>query len=84
VSAGPGIASRPRVLVCDEITSALDSVTRAAILDLLAELRDAQDLALLVISHDVQVVRALADDVHELGGQPARLSPHLMDTHRIQ
>ncbi|MET9679191.1 ABC transporter ATP-binding protein [Streptomyces coeruleorubidus] len=48
------LLAHPRVLVCDEITSGLDTVTRRAILDLLAALvRDRDDLALVLITHDL-------------------------------
>ncbi|MBR8639234.1 ABC transporter ATP-binding protein [Streptomyces tuirus] len=48
------LLARPRVLVCDEITSGLDTVTRRGILDLLAALlRDRDDLALVLITHDL-------------------------------
>ncbi|EFL21307.1 oligopeptide/dipeptide ABC transporter, ATP-binding protein [Streptomyces himastatinicus ATCC 53653] len=47
------LLARPRVLVCDEITSGLDTVTRRGFLDLLATLlRDRDDLALILITHD--------------------------------
>ncbi|MFV2215060.1 ABC transporter ATP-binding protein [Actinomadura sp. LOL_016] len=49
----------PRVLICDEITSGLDTLTQATILDLLAEL----DLTLVFISHDLGVVARIADRV---------------------
>ncbi|WP_428962387.1 ABC transporter ATP-binding protein [Micromonospora fluostatini] len=51
----------PRVLICDEITAGLDAVTRDRILTLVDELRRADGLALLVISHDREVVARLAD-----------------------
>ncbi|GAA5051784.1 peptide/nickel transport system ATP-binding protein [Thermocatellispora tengchongensis] len=63
VALARALAARPRVLVCDEITAALDTVTRAAVLDLLAALRTEHDLALVVITHSPQVVAHLADDV---------------------
>ncbi|MFH8496814.1 ABC transporter ATP-binding protein [Streptomyces coeruleorubidus] len=48
------LLAHPRVLVCDEITSGLDTVTRRAILDLLGALvRDRDDLALVLITHDL-------------------------------
>ncbi|MEU9160860.1 ATP-binding cassette domain-containing protein [Streptomyces sp. NPDC048424] len=55
------LLARPRVLVCDEITSGLDPATRAAVLDLLAGLREHQDLALVFITHDLVAAAALAD-----------------------
>ncbi|MFF7457978.1 ABC transporter ATP-binding protein [Kitasatospora sp. NPDC008115] len=57
---------RPKVLVCDEITSGLDTATRAAILAHLADRRDRTGLALLFISHDPAAVTALADAVATL------------------
>ncbi|TBL32144.1 ATP-binding cassette domain-containing protein, partial [Verrucosispora sp. SN26_14.1] len=57
------LLTRPRLLVCDEITSGLDGVNRDRILTLLDELRQAHRLALLVITHDPEVVVRLADHV---------------------
>lgn len=52
---------KPRFLVCDEPTSALDASLRAQIIHLLVDLRQRFDLTLLVISHDLRVVRYLSD-----------------------
>ncbi|GAA1153882.1 peptide/nickel transport system ATP-binding protein [Kitasatospora gansuensis] len=51
----------PRVLVCDEITSGLDALSRRLILDHLAGLRDRTGLALLLITHDRSAADILAD-----------------------
>jgi len=57
------IAHRPRLLVGDEPLSALDVTVRAQILELLAELRRREAMALVMVSHDIGVVQSLCDDV---------------------
>ncbi|MBT7450762.1 MAG: ATP-binding cassette domain-containing protein, partial [Rhodospirillaceae bacterium] len=54
---------QPRLLILDEPTSALDVSVQAQMVDLLHELQDRHGLAYLFISHDLRVVRALADDI---------------------
>jgi peptide/nickel transport system ATP-binding protein len=62
------LLARPRVLVCDELTSGLDTVTRRALLDLLAGLlRDRDDLSLVLITHDLDTAR-LATGIAVLDG----------------
>jgi peptide/nickel transport system ATP-binding protein len=57
------IAPRPTILVGDEPVSALDVTVRIQILDLLRQLADQYALSLVLVSHDLGVVRYLCDDV---------------------
>lgn len=57
------LVCRPHLLICDEITSALDVVVQQAVLDLLDDLRRSQNLALLFVTHNIAVVRRIADRV---------------------
>ncbi|AUB78019.1 MULTISPECIES: ABC transporter ATP-binding protein [Spiribacter] len=57
------IANSPRLLIADEPTTALDVTIQAEILELLADLKQRLDMAMLLISHDLNVVRRVADRV---------------------
>ncbi|MBV7483158.1 ABC transporter ATP-binding protein [Bordetella sp. BOR01] len=56
-------AARPSLVICDEITSALDVTIQGAILNLLADLQDESGMSYLFISHDLHVVRHVADRI---------------------
>ncbi|OXR41981.1 Oligopeptide transport ATP-binding protein OppF [Nocardia cerradoensis] len=57
------LAPRPRVLVGDEPFSALDAAIRAQIIDLVRDLADEFGLSLILVSHDIGVVRQLCDEL---------------------
>ncbi|MDR9390443.1 MAG: ABC transporter ATP-binding protein [Trueperaceae bacterium] len=57
------LACDPKVLIADEPTTALDVTTQATILDLLRDLQAENDMALILITHDLGVVAEMADEV---------------------
>ncbi|PWC90051.1 ABC transporter [Azospirillum sp. TSH100] len=57
------LAAEPKLILCDEITSALDTVVAAAIIDLLKELQRELGLSYVFISHDLSVIEAICDEI---------------------
>lgn len=63
VAIARALVSNPQVLVCDEVTSALDVLVQAAIVDLLGNLRRDLGLSMLFVTHNLPLVRSIADQV---------------------
>jgi ABC-type glutathione transport system ATPase component len=63
VSIARALATGPRLLICDEPVSALDASNRNHVLNLLSELRGSLNLPIIIISHDLSSLAAIADRV---------------------
>lgn len=70
------VGLRPRLIVCDEVTSALDVSVQAQIIQLLLKLKEELKLSLLFITHDLSLVRNMSDRVCVMyGGRVMEVAP---------
>ncbi|MGC3964403.1 MAG: methionine ABC transporter ATP-binding protein [Rhodocyclaceae bacterium] len=70
------LATRPKILLCDEATSALDPQTTQSVLQLLADIQREFKLTIVVITHEMDVVRRIADRVAVLdAGKVVEMGP---------
>ncbi|MFF3745739.1 ATP-binding cassette domain-containing protein [Streptomyces kronopolitis] len=65
-STARALATEPDLLLCDEVTSALDPSTAAAVLDLLTRLRTDRGLTLVLVSHGLDLITTYTHRVHVL------------------
>ncbi|MGF6612184.1 peptide/nickel transport system ATP-binding protein [Paraburkholderia sp. WSM4175] len=63
VNLARALAAEPKLILCDEVTSALDTVVGAAILELLRDLQKKLGVSYLFITHDIAKVRAISNDI---------------------
>lgn len=63
VNLARALAAEPDLILCDEVTSALDTVVGAAVLELIAELRRELGVSYLFISHDLHTVKSVCDEI---------------------
>lgn len=63
VAIARALATRPEVLLCDEPTSALDPFTTATVLQYLADVNREFGITVVIVTHEMEVIKALADDV---------------------
>lgn len=70
------LAAKPKLIICDEVTSALDPLVADGILKLLLKLQKVDDVAYLFITHDLATVKAIADSIAVMfQGEVVRYGP---------
>ena len=63
ISIARALAAQPDIIICDEVTSALDQIVQEEILTLLMKLQKDTNVSYLFITHDIATVRAIADEI---------------------
>ena len=63
ISIARALAAEPEIIICDEVTSALDQIVQEEILSLLMRLQKKTNVSYLFITHDIATVRAISDEI---------------------
>jgi len=63
ISIARALAAEPEIIICDEVTSALDQIVQEEILKLLMRLQKETKVTYLFITHDIATVRAISDEI---------------------
>ena len=63
ISIARALAAEPEIIICDEVTSALDQIVQEEILKLLMKLQKETKVTYLFITHDIATVRAISDEI---------------------
>ena len=63
ISIARALAAKPEIIICDEVTSALDQIVQEEILTLLMKLQKDTNVSYLFITHDIATVRAISDEI---------------------
>lgn len=63
ISIARALAAEPEIIICDEVTSALDQIVQEEILSLLMRLQKETNVSYLFITHDIATVRAISDEI---------------------
>jgi peptide/nickel transport system ATP-binding protein len=63
ISIARALAAKPEIIICDEVTSALDQIVQEEILQLLMKLQKETNVTYLFITHDIATVRAISDEI---------------------
>ncbi len=63
MSIARALLTKAKILLCDEITSALDVTTQAQVINLLTEIRDAEGVSIILVSHDLALVSMICDRI---------------------
>ena len=66
------LACNPKILIADEPTTALDVTIQAQIMDLMRELKEKSNTAIILVTHDLGVVANFADRIQVMYARPGR------------